>query len=123
MKYLYVISKEDNKVVFYISKVFEETETEYITSTDFNWLIKGAGWNFPKDKINKRLSKGFVTNRFNSKKIREQVEKMYKELDEKYNDYIRQYTLNKEANYFSYKQSLKKVEDLKENRSKDFCIL
>lgn len=124
MKNLYIVRKEDDiKVVFYTAKIYEETETDYVTNADFSWLIKGAGWNFPKNQINKRLANGFVTNRFNSKKLREQVEKMYKELDESHKDFIRQYTLNTEANNLWYKHSLREIEELEKNKSKNLCIL
>lgn len=124
MKKLYIVRKEDDiKVVFYTAKVFEETETVYVTNADFSWLIKGAGWNFPKNQINKRLANGFVTNRFNPKKLREQVEKMYKELDEDYKDWIRHYNLQKDANDLWREHSLREIEKLEKNKSKNLCIL
>ena len=116
MKYLYTVGKKDGKIFFDVDKIYEETEKEYVTTGDFGWLIKGTGWNFPKDKINKRLPDGFVTNRFNPKKLREQVEKMYKELDEDYKDWIRHYNLQKDANDLWREHSLREIEKLEKKQ-------
>lgn len=116
-KNLYIVKKdEDIKVTFSAAKIYKETEIEYITSTDFGWLIKGTGCNFPKEMLNKNLGKGFVTDKFNYKKIREQIEKMHEELDKEHKEFIEQYSRYIEANNDWYRQSLLEIEKLKKNK-------
>ena len=116
-KKLYIVKKdEDTKVTFSIAKIYEETETEYVTSTDFGWLIKGAGWNFPKKMLNKNLDKGFVTDKFNYKKIKEQIEKMHEELDKEHKEFIDYYNRCIEVNDDWYKQCLLEIDRINQNK-------
>lgn len=111
-KKLYVIRSYEGKVEFYTVKIYEENEKEYVTDSGFGWLIKGAGCNFPKDKLNKQLNGCYVTNKFYYKKLKKILETVYNTLNESHEEYIKEYTILKEANEIWYKQSLKDLEKL-----------
>ena len=114
MANLYVIKNdEDIKVVFTVVKIYEETDTEYIVDTDLGDLIRGTGFKFPKDKINVRLPKGFVTNDINNKQLEKQLKNFYEYLDENHDDYIKKHTMYKEINDSWYNTSIEKITELR----------
>lgn len=119
MKNLYVIKNDNNiKVVFNVVEVCEETETEYIVNTDLGALIKNTGFNFPKDKINVYLPKGFVTDDINNKELKKQLERIYNYLDETHKDYIEHHTMCKKINDEWYNACLKEIEEIKKEQKK-----
>ena len=114
MKVLYVVKVDrDRCVKFNAVQVREETQEEFITidkinikEKDFTGEIKYIN-TFPKNKLNKELEMGYVTDKLDKEVLKLQINRIYNKLQNNYRQIL-------EKNEKLYKNSMELL---------DKCIL
>ena len=114
MKLLYVVKAHENKYVkFNAVQVREENEKGFITidkiniiEKDFTEEVKYIN-TFPKNKLNKELEMGYVTDKLDKEVLKTQIDRIYNKLQNNYRQML-------EKNEQLYKRSMELL---------DKCIL
>lgn len=85
MKVLYVVYANGEKYVdFHAVEIMNENENEFDIVDRIN--IEQYTHNFPKDKLNFEFSEGYVTDKLDKAKLKEQIDRIFNVLQKKHLD-------------------------------------